>query len=238
VLDVNGVWLVEAATPKKLSGGDRLSAGATFYPQQSGPETYIVVCLYTGVAKTYKSKTTLSTRVEPALLSRIWTAVHGHYRGGVVHAISRGEDLADGVGKITPQGIDVGPLVEKLPAGPQLLRITARKAADSPDAKPAPIIVTVAVDPTTKQTLAAGEMTPGLYKVELLDKRTRQPVGSEAVMLTCDSETHERTSAAFVAATASLKDWDDQARESGAGPFLQAYLEALADDAKQSGDTK
>jgi hypothetical protein len=239
VLHVSGVWFQEPAAAKKLSDGDQLPAGATIYPQEAGPKTFIVVCLYTGVAKTYKNRTTLPDQVEPSLASRIWTAIHGHYRGGVVHAISRGDELTDCVAKLTPQGIDVAPLMRQFTAGSYLLRFRASDAARRSEGETAPVNVTVDWDPEKKQTIVAGELTAGLYVVELLDNRSRQPTGSEAVVLARDAEEYERTGKAYADAVASTKAWDEQARHSGAGSYLRSYLAVLADeDSKETGPAK
>lgn len=229
VLDIRGVWLEQAPAAKKLSGGDKVSPGATVYPQKPGPNTFIVICLYTGEAKTYTDKTTLPKRVEPSLASRIWAAVHGHYRGGVVHAISRG-DVADSVVPITGQGIDVISLVERLPAGSYSLKFTPHAAAGAPQDETAPTTATIAWDPASEHAWAADKIAAGLYNVELLDNRSREPTGTAAALLVCSADSYESKSKAYAEAVALTKLWDEQARRSGAAPFLQSYLAALADE--------
>jgi hypothetical protein len=116
-------------------------------------------------------------------------------------------------------------LAENLPAGPHLLRWTAQLS----EGKATAVVTPWEWNPLRPQPVTAAAIKPGLYKVEMLNKRTQQPSGGEALVLVCNAETYVVTSKAFAEALAITKTWDESSRQSGQRAFLESYLEVLAD---------
>jgi hypothetical protein len=226
VMDVGGVWTV-AGQKSKLAGGEKLPGGAVLVPAQPGPKTFITVCLYSGAAETYKERATLPKQVESGWTSRLWSVVQGHFRGGIVHAVSRGDGIDDGVARIDGEQLHLEPLLKHLPDGTHLLRFTLLSADKSAPAAE-PLSFTFDWHADQPQALAAQGLKPGLYQVQLLNKRSRQPTGAQATVLVASGTAFDEAQAAFEQAVAVTRKWDEATRAKAAASFLAAYLEALA----------
>lgn len=227
VMDIGGVWNI-AGQKTKLSGGEKLPGGATLVPAQAGPKTFITVCLYSGAAETYKAQATLPKQVESGWTTRLWSVVQGHFGGGIVHAVSRGDGIDDGVARLDGEQLQLAALLKHLPNGSHLLRFTAVSAdkAAAETAQPLTFVLNWKAEQPT--ALEAKCLTPGLYQVHLLNKRTRQPTGAHATVLVAAGEKFDETNRAFEQAVAVTRKWDDATRTKAAAAFLAAYLQALA----------
>ena len=232
VLDVQGAWTMEGR-PEKLEGGEKLPAGASIAPKKLGKNTYIVVCLFSGEAITYPNdkcpdgKFTLPKPERESTWSRVVAAIQGRYRGGIAHAISRGEELAPGVVKLSAGSADIAPLLAPLPAAQYTLKFTTMK--DAKPTKAEPILVAISWVLASHPPEVPIKLTPDLYKLEIVEPRSKAATGTEAVFLVCGEEEYAAKSKLYAAAVALTEKWDDKAREHGARAFLQTYLEALAE---------
>lgn len=229
VMDISGTWRLEGKKTK-LAGGDKLPGGATVVPEQPGPKTSIVVCFYTGEASTYRTRTTLPARAEASWSDRIWSVIQGHYRGGIVHAVSRGDGIDDGVAQLDGQQLQLAPLLKNLPAGNHLFKFTP--LADGPsiaDKEPASTTLSLRWTPGDSRPLAAGQLREGLYEVQLLNARSKQPTGAKATVLVATGAKFTTASEQFAKAVALTRTWDEATRAKASVSFLAAYLKALSE---------
>jgi hypothetical protein len=227
VMDIGGVWNI-AGQKSKLAGGDKLPGGVTLVPAQPGPKTFITVCLYSGAAETYKARATLPKQVESGWTSRLWSIVQGRFRGGIVHAVSRGDGIADGVARLDGDQLQLASLLKHLPSGTHQLRFNPLSAEKAAAEAAAPITLSFDWNPAQPESLDAKGLAPGLYQVHLLNKRTRQPTGAHATVLVATGTAFDEASSAFEQAVKVTRKWDETTRTKAASPFLTAYLEALA----------
>lgn len=227
VMDIGGVWNI-AGQKAKLTGGDKLPSGATLVPAQPGPKTFITVCLYSGAAETYKAQATLPKQVESGWTTRLWSVVQGHFRGGIVHAVSRGDGIDDGVARLDGDRLQLANLLKHLPSGAHLLRFTPVSADKSATDAAAPITLSIDWNPDEPAAFDAKGLAPGLYQVHLLNKRMRRPTGAHAIVLLATGTAFDEASSAFEQAVKVTRQWDEPTRAKAAAPFLTAYLEALA----------
>lgn len=229
VMDISGTWTIEGQK-SKLAGGDKLPAGVTLVPQQPGPKTFIIVCLYSGEAVTYRERTLVPSKATSSWTDRIWGIVQGHFRGGVVHAVSRGDGVDDGVARIDGQRLKIAALLKHLPPGTHLLRFTpVNRSGDASTANAAtPLVLTVDWQGETDLELDAKGLKAGLYQVHVLNKRSKQPTGAQATVLVAASEDFDELSQMFSNAVELTRAWDDATRAKAAPAFLAAYLNALA----------
>ena len=226
VLDVVGTWYLEGAKPRKIAGGDKLPAGGAIAPVPADPAARLVMCLSNGTVKTYTAKVTLPKRAEASVKDKLVRAISGHYHGGIVHAVSRGEDLSDSVLRLSDDKLEVTSLVSGLRPDTYFLRF-----APAQESLPKESTATVKVDwkPQSKPAVDAASLVPGLYRVQLLDKRTRRPVGSEALALIASAGDYEAQLQTFDEAKALTQSWDEDVRKIVATDVLRACLESLAD---------
>jgi hypothetical protein len=226
VLDIVGTWYLEGAQPRKIAGGDKLPSGGSIAPKPVDPTSRLVMCLFNGKTKTYTAKDTLPKRAEPSIKDKLVRAISGHYHGGIVHAVSRGEDLADAVLRLSDGKLDVAPLVSGLRADTYLLRF-----APAQESLPKDAAATLTVDwkPQAKLVIGAATLVSGLYRVQLLSKRTRQPTGSEALVLVSSADDYDARQKTFEEAKALTQTWDEEVRKIVATDVLRACLESLAD---------
>ncbi len=225
VLDVVGTWYLEGAKPQKIAGGDKLPAGGAIAPKPADPKSRLVVCLFSGKTKTYSTKDTLPKRGEPSRTDKLMRAISGHYHGGIVHAVSRGEDLSDSVLRLSDGKLEVAPLVSGLRADTYLLRFAPAQESTPKDAT-----VTLKVDwkPQAKPIVEAAGLASGLYRVQLLDKRTRQPAGSEALALIASADDYDAALRTLDEVKALTQTWDEEVRKVVGVDVLRACLESLA----------
>jgi hypothetical protein len=227
VMDIGGVWKVDGEATK-LSGGAKLPGGAVLVPLPSGSKSFITICYYSGDAETYTARATLRKQVESGWTSRLWSVVQGHFRGGIVHAVSRGDGVDDGVARLDGEQLQLAHLLKHLPAGRHLLRFSSIKGGQT-DSTEQPITLTIDWNPAGPAEIAACGLSPGLYQVQLLDKRSKRPTGAQATVLVARGEAFATASDAFAEAVAATSKWDESTRSKVAAPFLSAYLEALAE---------
>ncbi len=232
VMDISGTWRLEGKKTK-LAGGDKLPGGATVVPEQPGPKTSIVVCFYTGEASTYRTRTMLPARAEASWSDRIWSVIQGHYRGGIVHAVSRGDGIDDGVAQLDGQQLQLAPLLKNLPAGNHLFKFTPLaddpSIADQESAPPASTTLSLRWTPGDSQPLVAGQLRTGLYEVQLLNARSKQPTGAKATVLVATGAKFTTASEQFAKAVALTRTWDEATRAKASVSFLAAYLKALSE---------
>ncbi len=230
VLDIVGTWQLEGSGDKKIAAGDTLPAGGVIVPKPRTAKSRIVVCLFTGEAKTYANRTTLPKRPEPSLVSRMLRSVSGHYHGGIVHAISRGEDLHEAVLPLADGKLELTVLMRGLPAGRYLLEFSP-PGDDSDEA--ARHVLAANWRPETKLEVAAQDVGPGLHLVRLLNGRTREPTGAEALVLVAGSKQYAAARKAFDEVEDVTRSWDEEVRKLASVGTLRACLESLATDKPQ-----
>ena len=134
--------------------------------------------------------------------------------------------MAPGVVKLSAGSADIASLLAPLPAAMYTLKLTAPK--DAKPTKAEPLIAVVAWEPASKLAVPI-RLTPGLYKLEIVEPRSKAATGAEAVFLACGEDEFAAKSKLYAAAAELTKKWDDNARKYGARAFLQTYLEALAE---------
>jgi hypothetical protein len=226
VLDIVGTWQLEDGD-KKISAGDTLPAGGVIVPKPRSPKSRIVVCLFTGEAKTYSNRGTLPERPGTSVASRMLRSISGHYHGGIVHAISRGEDLHEAVLPLAKGQLELSALLRGLPAGRFLLEFSP--PGDEPP-KDERSTLTVNWRPASKQQVDAQEVGPGLHRVRLFNGRTRQPTGAEALVLVAAGGQFAAARKAFDDVAGVTRSWDPEVQKLAAVGTLRATLESLAAD--------
>jgi len=221
-LRVSGAWRLDGA---EIKGGAKLPGGGTLEPEKPGRKSFIVVCFSTGEAKTYTQTTVLPKLAAASLTSRIWSAAAGHYHGGIVHAISRGDGIADGVAKLEGGQLDLAPLIRQLPAGAYQLQLVSM-TTPAP-ARPAPMMLDFKWDPDNPATIAAPKLSPGIYRADAIDRRSDKKSGADALVLVVSSRDYAGKQNAFAEAVALTKTWDESSWAKAAPSFLRAYLMSL-----------
>lgn len=231
VLDMIGTWYLEGATPRKIAGGDKLPAGGAVAPKPADPNARLVICLFNGKTKTYATADTLPNRSEPSFNDKLLRAISGHYHGGIVHAVSRGENLHDAVLRLDDGQLDVASLLDGLAADTYLLKFTPARDSLSEDAT-----ATLSVDwkpgeslPGDKTPTVASTLPQGLYRVQLLDKRTKRPTGTDALALVSAAADYEARLKTFDEIKALTQTWDEDVRKVVGIDVERACLESLAD---------
>jgi hypothetical protein len=234
VLVISGTWKLDGST-KPLAGGQDLPAGAWIRPEKPDAGAYIVVSLYTGKAETYKKAVQLPPRVESNLVSRIWKAVFGHSRGGVVTAASRSVDLLqDTVLKLEEGKLNLAPALAETPAGTWHLRLSSWPAAakKAPGQEKITVKAKVRWDPDVLESaeIEAGELEAGLYELGVVNERSGRLVGVPALVLVCRAADFDGKRASFDEAVALTESWDEETRLEAASQFLRVFLQALAEN--------
>lgn len=231
VLDVIGTWYLEGPKPRKIAGGDKLPVGGAVKPKPADPEARLDVCLFNGKIQTFTTDGILPKRSEPSFNDKLLRAVSGHYHGGIVHAVSRGDDLHDAVLRVDDGQLDVTSLVDGLTAGSYLLKFAPAQESLSSDAT-----ATLSVDwqpgdtkPRDTATTVAWTLPPGLYHVQLLDKRTKRLTGSDALTLVSAAADYEARLKTFNEIKALTHTWDDDVRKVVGLDVERACLASLAD---------
>ena len=233
VLDVSGTWVV--ATGKKndnISGGDKLVAGAVIRPTKVDKDSFLRVCLFDGTTIDYRKETKLPSPVKESTVSRICSAVAGRYRGGVVQAVSRGNEfLTDGVVLLKEGQAEISSLLEDLPDGKWILRFRQQTNSVSTQAqtkaKGDDLTVTVNWSSGESANIEVAGLKAGIYELQVLNSRTKRPVGQAAIVLFSKPDTYETQLESYREAQKLTESWSEEIRESAAVPFLRAYLEDL-----------
>jgi hypothetical protein len=241
VLEVSGTWILDGSNPRKVSGGDPLPAGARLRPAPNAGK-YIIICHYTGKAERYTSAVELPRRTDPSLTQRIWRAIAGRPRGGLVRASVRGSDLLeDAVLQLKDGQMDLRPALQGLPAGYWKLELTTAlpKLNQTPDAAKAVKEASVLWDAEQSDSglVQVDQFKAGLYELTVMDPNTGELAGDPVLVLVCDPSVFEENRKQFEEALALTKSWDKETRQAAAGHFLQFALEALADPAQRPADT-
>lgn len=233
VLKVSGQWLLVGDKEQTIKAGDQLPAEAKIRPATGGKDVFLLICLYDGSTRRYDMEQRLPKRERESAAHRAWAAVAGRYRGGVVQAASRGQDLlVDGLVRLKDGQVDFAPLMGELPDGTWTFRLRPRKGADKKsDTRPAEAReLTVKWLSGESAVSAANGLPPGLYDLQLVNSRTKRPVGNAVCVLICPDKTYSKQSAAFEEAVSLTKSWKDDEADEAAIDFLRAYLEELAQE--------
>ncbi|HWA99768.1 MAG TPA: hypothetical protein VG713_14795 [Pirellulales bacterium] len=223
VLDIGGTWTLDGS---KLAGGDQLPAGGEIKPASADGKAFVVVCLFTGETQRYVSATTLPQPKSDGRIERVLRGIQGHYHGQLVHAISRGEDPADAVVQANAAGWDLKPVFGSLRAGKLTVRLTS--VDKSGDTAAATRDVSIDWNPADPKPVAIEGLGPGLYRVQLLNSRSKEPTGYAATILVCAPEHYLEQEQGFQEVVRITQGWDAKTRQRKSGDFLRAYLEAAA----------
>jgi hypothetical protein len=227
VLDIQGTWLLEGKPPKAISGGDSLPPGATVFPEKDAKEPRLEVWFRSGNVESYTAKAKLPAEAKDSLISRIWSALHGHYHAGVVHAVSRGDQFDDGVAECVNGSLYLSGLVLNAVEG-TVLRLVPINSDGKPKADGKPTTATLVAE--AEHYLVKGTFPNGLYKLEILDRRSRKPTGDESVLLICSPAEFETFRTQYNDALDLMQSWNEQTRAKCLSKVKQAFLQALADE--------
>ncbi len=227
VLHMNGGWMLEDSQQRKeLKPGDDLPAGATCRPV-GNEDSELTVAFYDGETVTLVRVDKLPEKPGTSSFNRITLAAKRHFQ--VVHAVSRGDELRDGVIKIDDGQADLSGIFQNMRADRYLVRLR-RIGAEAAAPEPLPSPMTITWDPARPSQVTLGTVEAGLYKFSLLDAHSEghEPTGTEAAVLVSTPGDYRRLAASFQEAIDLTKRWKG-VKPDAIRSFLRAYLEALAE---------
>ncbi|HEX9930043.1 MAG TPA: hypothetical protein VGB02_16035 [Pyrinomonadaceae bacterium] len=242
VLEVKGNWYLTTARENALRQGQRLPASGVIRSKSPTPDDLLVVADLRGEIirdlncrrnQCSKSIVLPEGNPKPGFLSGIYNSamalIWGSPHRYSIHR-SRGENLLDGVVRLDGDKIDLSPILQT----PGKYHLRWRKIPASDGEKIGEWLETITTESSDKQTAIAStaKLTPGLYEVNSMQPRGKYLEATPvfAWVLVSSPTDYEKTSAAFAEAVGKTKQWDKQVSDATAAVFLQAILDALAQD--------
>jgi hypothetical protein len=243
VLEVDGKWFLSSNGSNLLRPGQKLAAGGVIRIDSPSRSNRIIIanlrgeiiitrnCEVEACNRPIKlsglpAPRSLAGVVFDAAMDLIWGAPDRYS----VHR-SRGDELSDGVVKLSGDKIDFRPVLKKpgryylrwrtVPAGSE----AASKWSDSTD---------VILDSQSVALVTVSSFKPGLYEVNLLRSMGNgyEPTAA-AWVLVCAAPAYEKCNASFQEAFELTKKWGDRVKPEAARLFLQAHLDSLARQASK-----
>jgi hypothetical protein len=233
VLSVAGYWYVSTTPNQPLVQGASLSAGAEIRIAERYDPTDNIVILDAD-NQVIQKKCDVENCRQPIVLRRpepdsfvltvarsvmtLWRRTPTRYAS----LISRGGKLRDGVLKLQEGSLDLSPSFRNMDKNHYMLGL---KHIDESSG----LYLPVDWDTAGGMVAAAG-LSPGLYRIELLDPygEDHASLGEEAWVLVSEPGSYEPNSAAFAAAEQGTKRWGRGVQPEIVQSFLRAYLDALS----------
>ncbi len=229
VLEKHGAWYLEQEPSKALSEGDRVPAGAKIRPreveQKEGEKCSLTVCFYTGQAKVYTGPATLPDRVAASPVARLCRAMAGRQPTGYVHAISRGNEVSDGVVRLENGQVDLAPIFH---AGqPGEYQVEFKRASPSSANTPPAATLRFVYDAKRSLSVAAVGLSPGLFECAVLLPGGRP--GAAAWVLVSEPSAYAQAAEAYRQAVTLSEAWDPDVSPYAIVSFRRACLKTLAE---------
>lgn len=232
VLDLSppGKWFVDKQE-KPLTGGTQVVGGALVRPAKGSKDPYLLLCLYDGTTLRIEKEQKVPLRKKESTSNRIWAAVLGRYRGRVVEAASRDDELlVDGIVALKDRNADLAPVFGELPDGEwSFLLKTYLPPESAPGGKTEMRSFKVSWESGSSAKIELGDLRPGLFELQVINPRTKRPLGEPVLVLFCRADTHEKFSKTLQDAVKLTESWKEEDRTVAARAFTRALLENLAD---------
>lgn len=246
VLDVKGEWVLNGAA--KLSKGSSLSVGGVITAANpTDSNSYIVIANRSGsiVEKRTCShagecsnpiRLPAAVVVQQSLASRLIgaaMALVSNEPAKYSSFISRGADLQEAVIKKRDQNLDLSQVFKNMRDDRYLVRferISKNARASSRPPKPLPFDW----DKKKPAPLAAAELSPGLYRVSILEVSLlepdggNEPSGNEAWVLITTPNLYAKAAPSFDTALNLTKQWGTSVKQNAVRQFLRASLEFIS----------
>ena len=226
-------WLIDY---RRINEGDKIPAGVTIRPEASNARgSSISICLYTGeLLKTDSKALDIPKHVEVSRISRMWSGIRDRYRGRTVSAISRGdgENLQEGVVKLSDGKVDLSPIFKNMNKGAYLLRF---QHVTKDSAGGGGVRVRFNWEPTKSSPLSVSGVAPGFYRLSLLDTRTteNEPTGIYSWVLISKAEEYDKVDSLYKETVEMTNKWGNEVSREAVRGFLRASLELLADQSEK-----
>ena len=241
VLDIYGKWRMEGKENRQLSMGEALPIGAAIRavnPEQR--DNYITIAYLDGQAKIYACSVRATcyqpiempkTKPKPSTYTAIVEAVKRLFRHDpyqYVSALSRSEELKEGVVELRGRRINLQPMFRNMRKGFYLLLLEPISEGVPPAAE----IETLKFlwNPGQPTPLQVGRLKPGAYNVVLLDpySSSLEPLGIDAWMVVATPENYEAAQQQFNYTMKLIESWKNNVKPDAARAFLRASLLNLA----------
>jgi hypothetical protein len=245
VLDVKGDWIVNGNGAAKLYKGSSLSVGSVITAANpSDSSGYIVLadrsgnvfdkrsCNAGGCGNAIRLPATIGGQQSMAsrLLGAAMALVY-HEPSKYASFVSRGADLQEAVVKLNGRKLDLNQVFKNMPADRYLVRFEkiGKEKKDTGALKPLPF-TWGAKKPAM---LNAGDLSPGLYRVSILEVSLlepdggNEPTGNEAWVLVTTPNNFAKAAPSFDAALNVTRQWGASVKQNAVRQFLRASLEFL-----------
>jgi hypothetical protein len=250
VLDLRGEWILNGGS--RLSKGSSLSVGGVITAANpSDGNSYIVIANRSGNIFERRNcgngecnnaiRLPRAIEVQQSLASRVVGAAMALLSGEpgkYASFVSRGTELQEAVVKLNDRKVDLSPVFKNMQGDKYLVRfekIGKDKKAVAGPLKPLPFTW----DAKKPEPLAAGELSPGLYRVSLLDVSLLEPdgtnesTGNEAWVLITTPTGYAKAAPSFDAAVNVTRQWGTNVKQNAVRTFLRASLEFITTQSTQ-----
>jgi hypothetical protein len=249
VLDIRGTWKLNSSATL-FKGGSVPVGGTISTISITDPGTYIVVADRAGNIVQQRHcgnagecsapiKLPAAAGGGPSLASRIIgaaMALVSNEPSKYASLVSRGAELQEGVVKLEGNQVDLSSVFKNMNGDHYLLRIEPVRGAATISRGRTPKPLEFTWDPRKPTPLIVNQLTPGLYKVRLLDADPggeHEPTGNDAWVCLTGPNQYARAATSFDEATRVTKQWGADVKQNTVREFLRASLEVInAQDAQ------